>query len=117
VPETCHQVGTAAPLPSETRPARATVPANVAADVRVLVDAVALRARSIGPRQCNPEGRQAMNFFILGKLAEIRIRSLVDGAEEDRKTRCATFQRFAPRFKHHFHWPKECVIRPPQAAG
>jgi hypothetical protein len=34
-----------------------------------------------------------MNSFALGKLAEIYIQSLVDGADEGRKVRRASFRR------------------------
>lgn len=55
------------------------------------------------------EGRQAMNSFTLGKLAEIRIQTLVEGADQVRTARRAASQRRAPRRKHHFDGPKRSV--------
>lgn len=54
-------------------------------------------------------GRQAMNSFTLGKLAEIHVQGLVAGADESRRARRATSQRLAPRRTHHFHWHKKSV--------
>lgn len=51
------------------------------------------------------EERQAMNSFALGKLAEIHIQNLVDGADESRRALRGTHQRLTP--KQHFHWHKE----------
>jgi hypothetical protein len=58
------------------------------------------------------EGRQVMNSFTLGKLAEFHIQSLVDGADEGRNARRADSKRSAPRRKHRFHWHKKVVERP-----
>ena len=58
------------------------------------------------------EGRQVMNSFTLGKLAEFHIQSLVDGAEEGHKARRATSERRTSRRKHRFHWHKKVVKRP-----
>jgi hypothetical protein len=55
------------------------------------------------------EGRQAMNSFTLGKLAGIRIKSLVDDADEARRARRATSQCRAPRREYHFIWHKTRV--------
>ena len=56
-------------------------------------------------------GRRVMNSFTLGKLAEIHIQSLVDGACGGRKVRRATSQRPTPRPKGHLHWRKKSVKR------
>jgi hypothetical protein len=89
-------------LPSETTPVRATESVDVAADTRVEVTA-AFRARRVEPCQFNPERRQAMNVFTLGKLADIHIQSLFDGADEGRRARRATSQCTTPRLTHYFH--------------
>jgi hypothetical protein len=47
-----------------------------------------------------------MNSFALGKLAEIHIRSLVDGADESREARRGISPRPTARRRHHFHWHK-----------
>jgi hypothetical protein len=57
-----------------------------------------------------------MNSFALGKLAEIHIRSLVEGADESRKARRGTSRRSTPRLKHHFHWHKELGATCPTGA-
>jgi hypothetical protein len=48
-----------------------------------------------------------MNSFALGKLAEIHIQSLVEGAEESRRARRGTSHRRTPRLTQHFHWHKQ----------
>jgi hypothetical protein len=48
-----------------------------------------------------------MNSFALGKLAEIHIQSLIDGADESRKARRGTSRQRTPRRKGHFQWHKE----------
>ena len=53
------------------------------------------------------EERQAMNSFALGKLAEIHIQNLVDGADESRRARRGTPQRLNPRRTQHFHRHRE----------
>jgi hypothetical protein len=50
-----------------------------------------------------------MNSFALGKLAEIHIQSLVDGADEARKARRPVSQPITPQRKHHFRWHKKSV--------
>jgi hypothetical protein len=57
-----------------------------------------------------------MNSFALGKLAEIHIQSLIDGADESRKARRGASRRLAPRRKGHFHWPKELGATCPTGA-
>jgi hypothetical protein len=56
-----------------------------------------------------PEGRQAVNPFVLGKLAEIHIQGLVERADESRTARRATSKRRSARLKHHFLWRAECA--------
>jgi hypothetical protein len=61
------------------------------------------------------EGRQVMNSFALGKLAKIHIQSLVDNADEGRRTAGATSQRRTPRRKHYFRWHKRRAMASPKA--
>jgi hypothetical protein len=61
------------------------------------------------------EGRQSMNAFTMGKLAKIRVQSLVDSADEDRQARPAPSQRPTPRLKRHFHWHKTITKFPSRA--
>lgn len=55
-----------------------------------------------------------MNSFSLGKLADIHIRSLVDGANEGRTARRVTPHCRTLRLKHYFHWHNKCVKQVPQ---
>jgi hypothetical protein len=56
-----------------------------------------------------PEGRRAMNPFVLGKLAEIHIHGLVERADESRTARRAPTKRRTARLKHHFLWRAACA--------
>jgi hypothetical protein len=52
-----------------------------------------------------------MNSFTLGKLAEIHIQGLVDGADKVRTARRATSPCRAPRPKHRVEWHKKSANR------
>jgi hypothetical protein len=58
-----------------------------------------------------------MNSFTLGKLAEIHIQSLSDGAEKGRQVRRATSQCRTPRRKYRVRWRKRIVPCPSGATA
>jgi hypothetical protein len=59
------------------------------------------------PESRHREGRQALNSFTLGKLAQIHIQTLVEVADEVRAARRATSPCRAPRRKYRFDWHKK----------
>jgi hypothetical protein len=58
-----------------------------------------------------------MNPYTLGKLADIHIQSLMEGAGKGRNARRVPSLRLSPRRQHHFHWHKKSVERPPHVAA
>jgi hypothetical protein len=57
------------------------------------------------------EGRQAINSFTLGKLAQIHLQTLVDVADGVRASRRATSSSRVLRRKYHFDWHRKSANR------